>query len=452
MSKKEDKAQNKTPETANSGIPREAAEYQPDALELKNARLPLMIRLCVYLPFLALVVAIAWSIWAKVDVVVQGNGKLVTDDPTVMMKPLERSVIKQIHVRIGDIVKKGQTLITFDPTINNAEAERLKNEMDALFAELARLRAEFHNQPYNGGSTRFEQWQKAIYDQRQEYYRERMNYFTEASSQIAASTKSKTDTLAKQQERLKEFQKLEDMYKKLEEQNAASFREVTEISISRMEMEANVDQLRNDLLELQHRKGTLNAERNSFVQEWRNQISQDMVRVDRTLTSQQKEYDKVKQLIEYVCLTAPCDAIVHEIAAFSPGSAVREAETLISLVPLDVDVELESEIRPQDIGKVKVGSEVRIKLSAYPYQKYGTLSGVVRNISENTLQKNEGAASVTYYRARISISGELKGVKGGYRLIPGMEAQGEIKCSERRVIEYVLYPLIKALDETAREP
>ncbi len=432
-------------------IPQNVAEYQPDALELKNARLPLVIRLCVFLPFVVLAAAIAWSIWAKVDVVVQGNGKIVTDEPTVMMKPLERSVIKQIHVSMGDVVKKGQTLISFDPTINNAEADRLNNEMEALQAELNRLRAEFQDTPYTGGSSRFEKWQKAIYDQRQSFYKEKMTYYAEALSQIAASTKSKTDTLAKQQERLTEFQKLENMYKRMEEQDVASFREVTEISISRMEMEANVDLLKNDLLELQHRKGTLNAEKNSFIQEWRNRISEDMVNVDRNLTSLQKEYEKVKQLIEYVVLTAPCDAIVHEIAAFSPGSAVREAETLISLVPLNGAVELESEIRPQDIGKVKVGSEVRIKLSAYPYQKYGTLTGKVLNISENTLQKNEGPASISYYRARISIEGKLKGIED-YRLIPGMEAQGEIKCDNRRVIEYVLYPLIKALDETAREP
>jgi HlyD family secretion protein len=368
------------------------------------------------------------------------------------MKPLERSVIKKINVKIGDIVKKDQILITFDPAFNNAEAERLKNEMFALTAQLNRLRSEFQQKPYAGGTNQFEKWQLAIYKQRQEYYRERMNYFKEALSQIAASRKSKQDNLVKQRERLAAIKQLEGMFKELHGKKAASLKDLLQMSVTRMEMEATVDQIENDLLELNHRRGTLLAERNSFIQEWRNGLSEEMVTADRNLTATVKNYDKVARLIEYVYLRAPCDAVVHEIASFSPGSAVQEAEALITLIPLDGNIELETEIRTQDIGKVAQGAQARVKLTAYPFQKHGTLNGLVRNISENTLQKNIQGQELTYYRGRVTVSGKLKGVKDSFRLIPGMEAQCEIKCGRRRVIEFVLHPLIKALDETAREP
>ena len=114
-------------------------------------------------------------------------------------------------------------------------------------------------------------------------------------------------------------------------------------------------------------------------------------------------------------------------------------------------------INMQDIGKVKVGAEARVKLTAYPFQRHGTLTGVVKNISEDTLDRQVGGMQVKYYRARLTVSGRLRPVKNdlrlrNFRLIPGMETQCEIKCGRRRVIEYVLYPLIKAMDETAREP
>ncbi|MDD3704384.1 MAG: HlyD family efflux transporter periplasmic adaptor subunit [Victivallaceae bacterium] len=233
-------------------------------------------------------------------------------------------------------------------------------------------------------------------------------------------------------------------------------KELLEISIARMEMERAVDELENSLLELSHQRGSTTATKNSFIQEWLNGIAEELVKTDRDLMSARKEYEKIEQLISYVCLRSPCEAVVHEIAAFSPGSAVREAEALITLVPLDGKIELEAEIRPQDIGKVGIGSEVRIKLNAYPFQKHGTLEGIVRNISEDTLQKNqqsgERSGSTTYYRARISVSGKLKDLNRSFRMIPGMEAQAEIKTGQRRIIEYIIYPLIKALDETAREP
>ena len=146
--------------------------------------------------------------------------------------------------------------------------------------------------------------------------------------------------------------------------------------------------------------------------------------------------------------------MVHEIASFPVGSAVREAEALITLVPLDSEIELEAEIRPQDIGKVHIGSEVRVKLNSFPFQKHGTLDGVVRTISEDSFEKQQGepGSARTYYRARITLSGHLRNVKEDFRLIPGMECQAEIKVGERRIIEYLIHPLIKSLDESMREP
>ena len=433
-------------------VPVQIIDFQPDALEIKNQKLPKRIAFGVWLPFIIVVIAIVWACLAKTDVVVRGNGKLVTDSPTIVMKPLERSVIQKVNVKIGDIVKKDQVLITFDPTINAAEAERLKNEIRALEAQLSRLQAEFNGKTYLGNNEQFSKWQLAIFRQRQEYYRERMKYFEETLLQLSASKKAKQDNLKKQQERLVAFQKLEDMFKELHTKKVASLKDLLQLSINRMEMESVVDQLENELLELDHRRGSITAEKNSFIQEWRNTISENMVSVDRNLTSLQKEYDKIAQLMEYVYLRSPCNAVVHEIASFSPGSAVREAETLITLIPLDGNLELEAEISPENIGKVNEGAPVRIKLTAYPFQKYGTLDGIVRNISEDTLERQAGAQSFKYYRARISVSGKLRGVKENFRLIPGMEVQSEIKCDKRRVIEYILYPLIKALDETAKEP
>ena len=217
-------------------VPEKIVEFQPDALEIKNQKLPFDIKFGVWFPFIVLAGAIIWSIWAKTDVVVRGNGKLVTDLPTIVMKPLERSVIEKINVKIGDVVKKDQILITFDPAINTAEAERLKNEINALEAQRARLQAEFQFLPYNGGKEQFASWQLAIYKQRQEYYREKIKYFDEAIMQVAASKKTKEDNLNKQKERLAAVQKLEDMFKKLHQKNAASLKELLQMSISRMEM------------------------------------------------------------------------------------------------------------------------------------------------------------------------------------------------------------------------
>ena len=429
----------------------EAVEFQPDALEIKHEKLPLWLRYSVLYTTLFAAAALIWACVCKVDVVVRAPGKLVTDDSSIVMKPLERTVIRKIHVKIGQIVKKDQVLITFDPTINRAEAERLEKELSILSAQYNRLLAEFENRPYRPDPGEAGQRQQAIFRQRAEFFRERSNYFDEGIMQLDASRKSREDTLRNQKERLAAIKQIESMFKKLHDSRAGSLKELLSVNISRMEMEAAIDEQQNRLLELKHQRESTLSSKQTFVQEWKNHISEELVKVERELTSTQKAYDKVKQLIEYVELRAPCDSMVHEIAAFSVGSAVREAEALITLIPLGGNIELEAEVQPQDIGRINIGSEVRIKLNAYPFQKHGTLDGRVRNISENTLQK-QSQIPVSYYRARITVAGHLKNVKKDFRMIPGMEVQAEIKVGSRRMIEFLIYPLIKAWDETAREP
>jgi HlyD family secretion protein len=437
-------------------IPDEVVDFQPDALEIKNQKLPVWARYSVFSPLVFLAVAIIWASICKVDIIVQASGKLISDKQNFAMKPLELTIIQKINVRMGDVVEADQLLFTFDPSKNIAEAERLKNELGALNAQFERLKCEFDEKPYLAKEDeKSQKWQLAIYTQRQDLYKQKINYYDQTLKRYDAARKGKEDTLLKQRERLESLKKIEKMYIDLRERQATSLKELLQVSISRMDMESNLDTLGNGLIELAHQKESSISEKNSFIQQWRGSLSEDMVKVERELLSTRKAYEKNERLVASIHLRSPCRAFVQQIADVSEGSAVREAEALVTLIPLDGIIEFEGEIRPQDIGKVKIGSKARIKLNAYPFQKHGTLDGEVRNISEDTLQHQKQATEMdgaTYYRARITATGKLRGTPDGFRLIPGMEGQAEIKIGTRRIIEFLIYPLIKSFDETAREP
>ena len=196
-----------------SNIPDDAIEFQPDALEIANSRLPIWARYSVVAAFIFMLAALIWATVGKVDIIVTGNGKIVSDKQTIVMKPLELAVIKEINVKLGEVVKPNQILITFDPTINIAEAERLQLEVETLSAKFSRLQAEFNNTNYKAASNkRFPQLQEAIYKQRQDYYRERLSYFDETLKQIDASRKTREDSMANQRKRLKEIRALENTF------------------------------------------------------------------------------------------------------------------------------------------------------------------------------------------------------------------------------------------------
>ncbi len=431
----------------------EAIEYQSDAVEIRQARLPFLARYGVFSIFFLLAAAIVWACIGQVDVVVTASAKIVTDTPPIVLKPLERTVIKEINVRVGDMVEKDQILMTFDTTQTEAEVERLNSELSTLAAQFNRMQAEFDGAAYapGAGANNDELWQLAIYKQRQEFFEQRLAYYAENLEMTKASQETTRSYIVKQRERLKAYLEIEERFVALAEKKIISAVELAERQINRMQMEAELDQRENSLIELEHQYRSTAAERDAYVEQWRNDISTELVRLRRELISTQASYDKMKLITDAVVLRSPARAVVHEIAAFSIGSAVREAEALITLIPVS-HVELEAEVRPEDIGKVQVGDEARIKLTAFPFQKHGTLDGIVRNISEDTLQRSTGQGDVAYYRVRIFVSGTLRQVPASWRMIPGMEGQAEIKIGRRRIIEYLIYPLIKSLDEAAREP
>jgi len=441
-----------------SDTPQEVVDFQPDAIQIRDEKMPLWARLSVFSMLLIFVIALLWACIAKIDVIVQAPGKIVSDKQIIALKPVDTQIIEKVHVKIGDIVKKGDVLITFDPTINNAEIERLNREIRVLSAKIERFGCELAKRDFNPNEEYGElgKAEKAIFDQRKKDYDERITYYNSALRQLDASRKTKEDSLAKQKERLQVVRKMEKMYSDLSEKKAASLRELWNVEITRMEMEGNVDALQNSLLELAHQRESILAQKNSFIQEWVNNISEEKVKLERELDSNLKTLEKNIQLASYVDHKAPCEAMVHEIAPLAVGSAAREGETVMTLIPLDGRNEVEAEIRPQDISKVKLNAQARIKLDAYPFQKYGTMDGKVRTLSHDTMTRQQPPTienpNQTYYRARVTIAGRLHRQPKNFRLIPGMVTQVEIKIGTRRVIEYIIHPLIKMFDEAAREP
>lgn len=438
-----------------------AVEFQPDAVEISLRPLPFLARLGVWLGLIFFISAIVASYFARVDVVVNATGKMVSKDQNIVMKPLQSAVVQSIEVKVGEIVHKDQLLITFDPTINDAEEQRLESERESTQAQYDRWSAEFNGTDYKpdmASANQNEKWQAAIFQQRAKYYEERLRYFDESIKRVEANIATTRTTVAKQRERFASLDEINTIYENLHEQGVATRKELLEVRMSHIELDAEIAQLDNSIRVSEHERELTIAYRQTFVMEWQKEISEQLVAAEQDLTSVLKSLDKIRRMKVYNELYAPCEAIVHEIAPYPVGSSVREGEAIITLVPINCEIELEAEIPAKDIGRVSTGDTVRVKLTAFPFQKHGTLTGSVRNISEDTFQRNPSERNdrtlvgSTYYRARIPVTGKLRNVHSNFRLIPGMECQAEIKVGTRSVLEYIVYPLIKSLDEAIREP
>jgi HlyD family secretion protein len=251
------------------------------------------------------------------------------------------------------------------------------------------------------------------------------------------------------------YDKIDELFNKKSE----SLLEVWRAQIEKLDAERAFEKAQHDRDELV-RDLELNAKREQeSVTEWRAKISADLLSASRERDDLTEELNKARRMVELVELHVPDDLpseeyVVLEIAERSPGSAPKPGESLFKLVPVNASLEAEIEIPARDIGLIKPDNTARIKLDAFPYQTHGVLNGTIVTISEGAFQKGDPPTSQTLYRARVRLGSvsELKDLPSNYRLLPGMTIAAEIRVGDRRVIEYFLYPILRGLDSSIREP
>lgn len=445
------------------------AACEPESIWLETRKCPVPAHSVLWVIILLLAAGLVWACAAKVDKVVAAEGKLVTTRPNITMKPLERTIIKRVPVRVGQVVEKDQVLIEFDNTVNEAELENLKEQLAYYRCLAARLMAELRggNQVdipadlENGEPARR---QRDLFATRRDYYNKRTAYLQASVERYASTTDSIIRSLAKYDEMMVPVNHIEQMYVSLAEKGMTPMVDMFNTRIQRMGNEIEVENQRARLVEDQQMCITAKAELATFQAEWLQDIDKELAEAELQISILKEKVRQSEYLVSVDCLTSPCRAVVHEMAPFQEGSAVREAEAFITLIPLDSELEAEVDILPKDVGYLRVGDVARLKLDAFPFQQYGTLDGSLRFISADTYESTanlqedqESALAATggrrpQFRARLAVQGSLRKVPAELWQSAGMRLRAEIKVGERSVISYLMHPFIKALDESIREP
>ncbi len=441
------------------------AEFQSDAVEIEERAPPRIARATLYLVVALIAAAVTWSSLSYVDKIVTGSGKLITTRPGIVVQSLETSVIRDIHVSAGDTVRRGQALATLDPTFSEADVDQLRLRVSALDAMIDRIETELSGGTYlaSDPANTDQAVQAKLFNQRTSFYESSLHNYDAQIAGIQASLKSNEQDHALMVQRLATLRSIEEMRATLMEHQTGSRLNFLQARDARLEVEANLARLHGSRDDLSHRQDKLKADRQAFIDDFRRSALQDLVEARAKRTAAAEDLKKAELRKHMVVLTAPADATVLEVAHRSVGSVVREAETLFQLVPSDVPLEAEINVDSKDIADVAVGQAVRVKFDAYPFQKYGTGSGVVRVVSQDSFvpegrgegtSRQGGESAVrpgAFYRVLVELTDtDLHGVDQ-LKLLPGMTVSAELKAGRRSVISYFLYPLLRGLDESLRE-
>ncbi|MGR6433087.1 HlyD family type I secretion periplasmic adaptor subunit [Rhizobium sp. PAMB 3182] len=433
-----------------------ASEFISDSAEILNAAIPKAARMTVTVVAAFVGVAILLSILIPIERVVSSTGRIISEAPHVVIQPIETSIVREIHVREGQRVNKGEILATLDPTFSEADATSWRRQVGALKAEIERLYDEVDGRPYRPlGNDLFTELQQRYYSARKSQYDSAITNLNGKVAAIEALRRQLSSELHLFGQRLDILKQTEAMKASLVERQAISKMELLQVSDNRLELERQIAGIQGQLSTSANDLESAKAARDNYVQQWRSDAMQQLVKQQGELNSAMEQLSKADKRHELIEMRAPQDAIVLQVGDISVGSVVETAQKMFILVPSDAKLEVEAEISTLEQGFVHPGQEVEVKLDAWPFAKYGGLKGSVRSLSADsvTVGKNNDSNGKAVYLVKIDLeSPNLDSRPDGYGLVPGMTLTSDIVVGKRTLAGYLFERASPALTEGMREP
>jgi hemolysin D len=437
--------------------------FQSETTEIVESAEPIGVRTTVYVLTAFIAALIVLSLVTRLDRVISSSGgEIVTTQPTVVVQALDASIIKTINVREGERVKAGDVLATLDPTFATADVDTLKLQLASLDALIARCEAELAGRPYvrplnlDPAAARYGELQQAYHAQRRAQLDDQVKAYNSQIGQITATITKLENNQARYAERAKLAEEVEQMRATLAAAQVGSRLNLLQATDQKTELLRNLEYDHNMLIESKHQLEATVATRDAFVQQWLAETSKELVTARNQRDAALQQLEKATRKQDLVRLVAPDDAVVLRMAKLSVGSVLRDGEPLFYLAPLNSPLEAEVRILPRDVGFIRAGDPVKIKLDAFKFIEHGMVEGNVRWISEGSFttdDRNNTPLPEPYYKARVALTNtELRNVPESFRLIPGMTLTADVHIGTRSVLMYVAYGAVRGAREAMREP
>lgn len=441
-------------------------EFQWPSTAVANAPVPRVARSIVWVIFSLVVALITLAALIPVDQVVTTRGLVVAQSPNIVVQPLETAIVRSIEVREGQHVKAGQVLARLDATFASADLTALAAQVTTLEAEVARLKAEADGRSFTyDGLDPSWTLQASIFERRKAVYDAKLDSFDRQGDQLSSVISRSQSDAEGYRQRLAVAGSIEQMRKQLEVRQVGSRLNTLLAEDNTAEMSRALTNAEQTSEAAKRQQAGVAAERDGFIQSWRADVSQSLSEANSRMSDARELLNKAKLRKQLVELRSEADAIVQSVAKVSVGSVLQSGERLITLVPADAVLEVETNIIGRSSGFVHVGDPVAIKFDTFPYSQYGLAHGTVRTVSPDSFSArdqvrdpNSSLAMLPsdadlFYRTQISIDDvALHGVPAGFAISPGMPVTADVKVGRRTVLKYILGTILPIGREAMREP
>ncbi|MDR6919080.1 multidrug efflux pump subunit AcrA (membrane-fusion protein) [Pseudomonas sp. 3296] len=367
----------------------------------------------IVLAVLLLALSVAWARVTNIDETVHALGRVISAEGIQTIQAADPGQIATVFVREGQIVAKGERLVSMQSTRATASFEDSKSKVAALTAALARLRAEMFDRPLDfpeslSASPEF-------VNNQTELFRARRRSLEQGLSALSVSLRLAQDELA--------------VVQPLFDQGDIGKAEVLRLQRQKADLQGQIVNLRN-----------------KYFQD----AQTEMTKVEEELATREQEFADRAEVLRNTEIVAPKSGVVRNINILTEGANVNRGDVIMELVPSESALSFEAKLRSADVAFVRVGAPATIKLDAYDYSIYGMLQGEVDFVSPDALTEKTARGEEVFYRVRVHVVGRDKRSRD-LELQPGMTGQIDIRTGAHSLLSYLTKPITKTLAEALNE-
>jgi hemolysin D len=402
-------------------------------------------------------IALLWACFGQIDVVAVAQGRVIPDGRIKTVQAPDQGVVRAIHVRDGQRVQAGDPLIEMDPTVSEAEVEQAREALQVAEIDRARARALLDHASGRrvalvlpeGLSQEVRETQEAIVAARIAEHRAQRSQAAQERAQRSADRAMVAADIERIEQQLPLAEQQLEAFRGLEARGFAPRLRVAEVEERTIGMRQDRVIRRAELGRARAAEAAAAQTLASIDAQFRREALDAFNEADATARLRREELTIAEERNRRTLLTAPAAGVVQQVQVHTVGAVLRPADPLLVIVPDGSTLVVDAMVLNRDAGFVREGQEVRVKLEAFPFTRYGVVDGRLTFLSRDAVQdENLGLvfpARVELRQFSINVGGRAT------PLTAGLAATAEIRTGRRRIIEFLLSPLQRRVEEAGRE-
>ncbi|EHA1123783.1 HlyD family type I secretion periplasmic adaptor subunit [Vibrio navarrensis] len=435
---------------------------------------PTNARLMLWVIVLFFAISIGWASWAEIDKVTVGQGKVIPSSQIQIVQNLEGGLVKEILVKEGQLVQKGQQLLLIDDTRFRSDYREREQQVANLTAAVLQLTAsidsveideEFTNAEWEKSVVinysqlsfpeQLEQEQADLIQRQKAEYRQDLNNLRNQLSVLTQQVRQKQQDLVEIQSRVKSLRQGYEFAKKELEITQPLADEGVVPRIELLKLQRQVNDTRRELTSTELKIPVLQSSiRESMLSridaalKFRSEQQEKLNKAQDQLSALVESTVGLKDRVKRTVVVSPVTGKIKTLNINTVGGVIQPGMDIVEIVPTEDTLLVEAKIAPQDIAFLRPNLSAVVKFTAYDFSKYGGLTGVLEHISADTTQDEEGNS---FYIVRVRTEKTNFGQDADLPIIPGMTASVDIITGKRTVLEYLLKPILSAQSNALKE-